>query len=1242
MDASEVGIFGTLRLMKRLEPDKVVASYPIDDEEITFGRDPTCSIRLYYESVSGLHCKMIFRERKAFLVVLGVNGIIVDACPVFPATDSSSGPVTVPLPNNSSIEIHKKRFQFSYPPKELRETLINTPAKQSDSNVDRRRRRRTLRMSMIQSAQVFTPRPSHDPRENLRILKTPIKSPFTESYSPAKRRVSSPLKRGAYIPEEIEEEEEDENIVLVESNHPRVVEEDRDLVILEHVVVREPEPEPEPEQSQQQTAQYPIPPSAQPSPQAMQTPIRQPRSSLHRAVLLRSAHRTALRREMEMEDEKEAEEVEEIFERVEQMQDLRAEDDEDDENNEAQEEQEQQEQQQETSRTVSGWRKSLDIEGNEEDHEQEQTVPEAEFAEGEEPEETPASEPDDEQAEYEEYEEEYQQEVHEDDEDTIEVEEEEESQYEPPMPPPAMPSRGPFAVPQKPLGKFMTPQAPRQIDFGGMKSKSRSHVRYSVGGFTTGGIYGTGTVPSTPGSSHGFSGPRRVRVVEPWKVDEITVPLNDAEEQKEETQQSETSAPGWPATPRRNVPLSPSKRERLSEEERKAIIQRRKSLLTEPDFFGGQTPGRRLSLHPPLSPMKSPTKALASFDESLDPSSSTSNNTSGALEEGNREDTSILLARMKHMVEDAKRRQSVGPRASLASRTLPMPRKSSGGFSLLAPETDSTPVRQIFVEDARSDEDGEHDEEEDVSDKENGGAAPPVHTQTQELSEEEHDQDVHMASGDKNVHPEEQPRFKAPYPKAAIETPRMDGLKHMFGASRTEVATPSLRGVREMFKKPAQSAVLETPGLKGARQMFARAEGIAAAGSSRLRGMRQEVPSTPVFEGVSEMLQTPSGYGATAQTESEPEQEDEIEQGVEAHDEQHEGEEEETPIAKPRSRKSPSKQKTPITRRTSPRNAPPPGPTIEEPSLPAVDEEEAGPAPTKRGSRTTRGKAPENDAEPEIESAAARPRRTRKTTASPAPGEEEPGTAPRTRRARTKTPTPQPEDARATATRSRRRARTPIAEADEEEADANTPPDSVPRAPSPEVPPPPEAAPARSESKVRRAPRSRFVLEVKEEEEEEDVPTLPAKRAEPGPAARGSGVPRAVRGRRPAGAAAATAASLARTSSIPRSAPAAGRGTKATATAPTSTLLRRPATVPSAKQGAVAESAAAARNKENTPSGDDEEPERPAARTASKIARVGTRTVAGRTRAASVDQPEKPGEVGKSRVSRSKGAATRK
>ena len=65
---------------------------------------------------------------------------------------------------------------------------------------------------MIASAHVFTPRPSSDPRENLRVLQTPLRAPFAEEAA---------------------------EIVLVQSDTPRVVEEDRDLVILDEV---EPEP----------------------------------------------------------------------------------------------------------------------------------------------------------------------------------------------------------------------------------------------------------------------------------------------------------------------------------------------------------------------------------------------------------------------------------------------------------------------------------------------------------------------------------------------------------------------------------------------------------------------------------------------------------------------------------------------------------------------------------------------------------------------------------------------------------------------------------------------------------------------------------------------------------------------------------------------------------------------------------------------------------------------------------------
>lgn len=142
----------------------------------------------------------------------------------------------------------------------------------------------------------------------------------------------------------------------------------------------------------------------------------------------------------------------------------------------------------------------------------------------------------------------------------------------------------------------MTPQAPRHANFGARQNKSRSHVRYSVGGFTPGGIYG-GAATLTPGPSqgHGVSGPRRVRLVEPWKVSDITVPLNDHEEQPQEEHREEEEV-NLMGTPRRTVPLSPSKRERISEEERKAsfcILLLNLKLIVEnarPLFKGADLP----------------------------------------------------------------------------------------------------------------------------------------------------------------------------------------------------------------------------------------------------------------------------------------------------------------------------------------------------------------------------------------------------------------------------------------------------------------------------------------------------------------------------------------------------------------------------------------------------------------------------------------------------------------------------
>jgi pSer/pThr/pTyr-binding forkhead associated (FHA) protein len=303
MEGRHMGRFGTLSVMKTSEQTVPVAHFPIDEEEITIGRDPSCSIRLYYETVSRLHCKITFQERKvsflvskptetylclfkAFLVVLGASGLTADGCEIFP---TASGPTTVPLGNESEIEVHRKIFRFTYPPKELRAILLSTP------EPDRTRRRKTLRMSMIQCAQVFSPAPSHDPEENLRTLQSPIRAKFP---SPLKPPTSDSLV----------EEEEVEDIVLVDGNQPDVFQDDEDdLVILENVHAP-----PAPANNPIQSVQFSLPA------QHYQTPLRKPRNSLHRAVLIRSAQQLARKIELETEEAQEEKEVEEVVATLEQ------------------------------------------------------------------------------------------------------------------------------------------------------------------------------------------------------------------------------------------------------------------------------------------------------------------------------------------------------------------------------------------------------------------------------------------------------------------------------------------------------------------------------------------------------------------------------------------------------------------------------------------------------------------------------------------------------------------------------------------------------------------------------------------------------------------------------------------------------------------------------------------------------------------------------------------------------------
>ena len=231
----------------------------------------------------------------------------MDGCQVYPHTSGEmSGSIQqtiIPLNNSSIFEVHGKRFKFNYPPKELRKALYCTPARTyslgTSSNILSTRTlsgpaQRALRLSMIHSAQVFSPRPSNDPRENLKILQSPVKKPSASARNP------SPLK-SAILPE-IEEEEE---IVLVHTNHPRVVEEEKDLVILEDVPVQLLSPT---KATIQQTNQFPV---IQLQHQPPCTPRRRSLggTALHRAVLIRSAQRAVFKAEKEREEEQEEMEV---------------------------------------------------------------------------------------------------------------------------------------------------------------------------------------------------------------------------------------------------------------------------------------------------------------------------------------------------------------------------------------------------------------------------------------------------------------------------------------------------------------------------------------------------------------------------------------------------------------------------------------------------------------------------------------------------------------------------------------------------------------------------------------------------------------------------------------------------------------------------------------------------------------------------------------------------------------------
>ena len=153
----------------------------------------------------------------------------------------------------------------------------------------------------------------------------------------------------------------------------------------------------------------------------------------------------------------------------------------------------------------------------------------------------------------------------------------------------------------------MTPQVPRHRAFPSTSRRDSAvfatarrnpHVRYSAGGFVPGGIRGLYSGQPVPapvfvesGKAEGSPrGPRRVRLVEPWRVDDLVVPITgddddeDVMKEEEDIKDEEMDIDESTEEHMEVVAESESKAETLDE---KAKEERDREMMPPPT-----TPGR--------------------------------------------------------------------------------------------------------------------------------------------------------------------------------------------------------------------------------------------------------------------------------------------------------------------------------------------------------------------------------------------------------------------------------------------------------------------------------------------------------------------------------------------------------------------------------------------------------------------------------------------------------------------------
>lgn len=209
------------------------------------------------------------------------------------------------------------------------------------------------------------------------------------------------------------------------------------------------------------------------------------------------------------------------------------------------------------------------------------------------------------------------------------------------------------------------------------------------------------------------------------------------------------------------------------------------------------------------------------------------------MEEGEEEeDTRALLERMKETVEGMKRRRSEihDVRMSVALDFEPV-------------GVEDGRDEQLDEEDMEVGSEAEDEDEDGGSDKENAVEAEAEVDEYENSSGEEATQEPEMQPSHTPIRPTS---------TAPTKTPHLD-LKHIFSAAQQLPKTPSFTGVRELFSADGK-VVPQTPKLDGMRDLF----------------RERTIPVTPAFEGVGEMMSTPSGWRMNARLD-EAGDEDEVE-----------------------------------------------------------------------------------------------------------------------------------------------------------------------------------------------------------------------------------------------------------------------------------------------------------------------------------------------------------------------------